>query len=479
MRAGFVNISRQLLIFVALATLPLFCMLNAQANQPAPSSNDDLQLKVWIDPDAGAVVSQQINLYIELATRHWFTGGTRIGAFEIDDAVVLRREKFAVNSTRIQDQQTWTVQLWTLTLYPQRAGDYVIPQIKLDIPVADENGEPSQRWLSTEPIMFSSVTPGPVQAELGSSSEASWVASTRLEVKESYNKASSELEVGDAIRRIIEFKSENIAAMMLPVLQFDSTPGLAIYQDPAKIEDKVNRGVYLASRTQVVTYVVEKAGYYTLPRLDVFWWDLTSQSLQREILAERIVSTKGASASLAIEDSVPQVAIKPVTKIAIGKIGLWLAGVLLVFIVWRWLRRRFGLGVSDKAESARLTELEQQYIEHCRLGHYSSAGDLLYQWLCRQLKILDHQSIELKRHDNSMRRWLASMNARHALKLFDHLMIVAHGDSLGSVKDHLKGLSNDPDKNMKSLETLPKEINRILNNTNIPSIDQQREFRLN
>jgi hypothetical protein len=156
-----------------------------------------------------------------------------------------------------------------------------------------------------------------------------------------------------------------------------------------------------------------------------------------------------------------------------------LAGVLLVFIVWRWLRRRFGLGVSDKAESARLTELEQQYIEHCRLGHYSSAGDLLYQWLCRQLKILDHQSIELKRHDNSMRRWLASMNARHALKLFDHLMIVAHGDSLGSVKDHLKGLSNDPDKNMKSLETLPKEINRILNNTNIPSIDQQREFRLN
>lgn len=477
--ADFVNISRQLLILVVLATLPLLCTLNAQANQPTPSSNDDLQLKVWIDPDAGPVVSQQINLYIELATRHWFTGGTRIGAFEIDDAVVLRREKFAVNSTRIQDQQTWTVQLWTLTLYPQRAGDYVIPQIKLEISVADESGEPSQRWLSTEPIMFSAVTPALVQAELGPSSEAFWVASTRLEVKESYDKTSSELKVGDAIRRIIEIKSENIAAMMLPVLQFDSTPGLAIYQDPAKIEDNVNRGVYLASRTQVVTYVVEKAGYYTLPRLDVFWWDLTSQSLQRETLAERIISTKGASASLAIEDSVPPAAIKLATKIAIGKIGLWLVAVLLVFIAWRWLRWRFGQGVSDKAESARLAELEQQYIEHCRLGHYSSAGDLLYQWLCRQLKILNNQSIELKRHDNSMRRWLASMNAGRALTMFDHLMIVAHGDSLGPAKGHLKGLSKDRGKDIVSLETLPKEIQRILNNINIPSVDQQNEFRLN
>ena len=462
-------------MFVVLAILPLFWTLNAQANQPAPSSNDDLQLRVWIDPAAGPVVSQQINLYIELATRQWFTGGTRIEAFEIDDAVVLRREQFAVNSTRIQDQQTWTVQLWALTLYPQRAGDYVIPQIKLEASVADENGEPSQRWLSTESIMFSAVTPGPVQAELGSSSEAFWVASTRLEVKESYDKASSELKVGDAIRRVIEFRSENIAAMMLPVLQFDSTPGLAIYQDPAKIEDKVNRGVYLASRTQVVTYVVEKAGYYILPRFEVFWWNLTNQSLQREILAERIISTKGASASLAIEDSVPQSVIKWATKIALGKIGLWLVAVLLVFIVWRWLRRRFGLGVSDKAESACLAALEQQYIEHCRLGHYSSAGDLLYQWLCRQLKILNHQSIELKRHDNSMRRWLASMDAGHALKLFDHLMIVAHGDSLELVK----GLSNDRGNDLKSLETLPKEIQRILSNIDISSIYKQSEFRLN
>ena len=467
----FVNIGRRYLIFIVLVNLQLFCTLYAQANEPPSSIVDDLQLKVWIDPEQGAVVSQQINLYIELATRHWFTGGTRIGAFEIDDVVVLRREKFAVNSTRIQDQQTWTVQLWSITLYPQRAGDYVIPQVELEISVADENGELSKRWLTTEPITFSASTPDLVRAELASSGESSWVASTRLEVKESYDKVSTDLKVGDAIRRTIELKSENIAAMMLPVLQFDSTVGLAIYQDPAKIEDKVNRGVYLASRTEVVTYVVEKAGFYTLPRLEVFWWDLIRQSLQRETLAERIISTKGASALVATEDFVPQSSIRSAKEIDIGRIAFWSTAVFFVFIVcWR-LRRRFGLGFWEQDKNGRLAQLQQQYIEHCRLGYYSSAGDLLYQWLYSQLEVLGHESIELKRHDNSMRRWLASADAEHALELFDSLMVVAHGDS--------QGLSKNRSTDLKTLETLPKEIKGILNRISISSIDERSEFRLN
>jgi hypothetical protein len=466
-----VNTSRRFLIFFVLVNLELFGMFNTQASQAPSTFNDDLRLKVWIDPEQSLVVSQQINLYIELATRHWFTGGTRIGAFEIDDAVVLRREKFAVNSTRIQDQQTWTAQLWTLTIYPQRAGDYVIPQIKLDISVADDNGESSRRLLTTEPIKFSAVTPAPVQAELGSNGGSSWVASTRLEIDERYDKASKNLKVGDAIRRTIKFESENIAAMMLPVLQFGSTPGLAIYQDPAKIEDKVNRGVYLASRTQVVTYVVEKAGYYTLPQLEVVWWNLSSNSLRREILAERIISTKGVSASLAIEGSVAQSSIKPTAKIDIGQIGRWLTAIFLVITALLWLRQRCGLNVLDRAKSVRLAELEKQYIEHCCLGCYSSAGDLLYQWLCAQLETHDQELIELKRHDNSIRRWLASKDAEHALVMFDNLMIVAHADS--------QALSKDPGTDIENLETLPKEIRGVLNTIKIPSIGDQSEFRLN
>jgi hypothetical protein len=470
-----VNISRRFLIFFVLVILPVFGTLQAQASQAPSTFNDDLRLKVWIDPEQSPVVLQQINLYIELATRHWFTGGTRIGAFEIDDAVVLRREKFAVNSTRIQDQQTWTAQLWSLTVYPQRAGDYVIPQIKLEISVADDNGEPSKRLLTTEPIKFSAVTPAPVQAALGSNGDSSWVASTRLEVDERYDKASKNLKVGDAIRRTINFESENIAAMMLPVLQFDSTPGLAIYQDPARIEDKVNRGVYLASRTQVVTYVVEKAGYYTLPQLEVVWWDLNSQSLRREILAERIISTKGASASVVIEASVPQSSIKPTTKIDIGKIGRWLTAIFLVITALLWLRRRCGLNALDRANSVRLAELENQYIEHCRLGRYSSAGDLLYQWLCAQLETHDQQSIELKRHDNSIRRWLTSKDAEHALAMFDNLMIVAHADS----QAYSKGLTTGPGIDIENLETLSKEIRGILNIIKITSMSDQGDFRLN
>lgn len=471
MKMDCLRMGTRLVIFVVLLNLLNFSTANAQTNEISSSSNDKVQLKVWIDPEDDPIVSQQINLYIELARLHWLTGGTRIGAVEIDDAVVLRREKFAVNSTRIQNQQTWTVQLWTLTIYPQRAGKYVIPEIELEISVADKNGEPSKRLITTEPIMFSAVTPNQVLDELGSGGELSWVASTRLEVKESYDKASTELKIGDSVKRTIEFKSENVAAMMLPVLRFDSTPGLAIYQDPSKIEDKVNRGSYLASRTEVVTYVVEKAGYYTLPELEVFWWDLTSQSLARETFGERVISTKGATASAVVEEAVRELASKQAIDIDIRKIWVLLAAVFFASIGLWWLTKRFSLSVWGNGESGRLSKLEQQYIEHCRLGHYSYAGDLLYQWLYGQLETLDQAAIKLNCNDNSIRRWLGSMDAEHALKLFDNLMIVAHSQAHGQARDQ--------NTDIEDLEMLPKEIKNILNTIKLPSTNDTSEFRLN
>ena len=299
----------------------------------------------------------------------------------------------------------------------------------------------------------------------------SWVASTRLEVKESYDKASTELKIGDSVKRTIEFKSENVAAMMLPVLRFDSTPGLAIYQDPSKIEDKVNRGSYLASRTEVVTYVVEKAGYYTLPELEVFWWDLTSQSLARETFGERVISTKGATASAVVEEAVRELASKQAIDIDIRKIWVLLAAVFFASIGLWWLTKRFSLSVWGNGESGRLSKLEQQYIEHCRLGHYSYAGDLLYQWLYGQLETLDQAAIKLNCNDNSIRRWLGSMDAEQALKLFDNLMIVAHSQAHGQARDQ--------NTDIEDLEMLPKEIKNILNTIKLPSTNATSEFRLN
>ena len=88
---------------------------------------DKVRIKTWIEPLENIIARQRVNLQIEIATDNRFSGGTRIGVPDVKDAIVLQREKFAVNSTRNEGGRNWAVQQWTLVVYPQRDGMFEIP----------------------------------------------------------------------------------------------------------------------------------------------------------------------------------------------------------------------------------------------------------------------------------------------------------------------------------------------------------------
>ena len=58
---------------------------------------DKLRMQTWIEPGENIVARQRVNLQIEISTANRFTSGTKIGAFEVKDAIVLQRERFAVD----------------------------------------------------------------------------------------------------------------------------------------------------------------------------------------------------------------------------------------------------------------------------------------------------------------------------------------------------------------------------------------------
>ena len=117
---------------IMLAVLMVFVCVSVSADTIAMLQQENkLRIKAWLEPEDNIIARQQVNLQIEVATDKWFSGGTRIGRFEIKDAIVMQREKFAVNSTRIDGDRSWTVQQWTLVVYPQREGLFEIPVISL------------------------------------------------------------------------------------------------------------------------------------------------------------------------------------------------------------------------------------------------------------------------------------------------------------------------------------------------------------
>ncbi len=139
-------------------------------------------------------------MQIEVATDRWFSGSTRIGRLEIADAIVLQHEKFAVNSTRNEDGKSWAVQLWTQAVYLLHAGMFDVPAIPLQLSVAGEGEELEAIVGEMSTPAFSFITTIPEQI----AAEDNWIASSRFEINESFDKATNALAPGDALVRTIK-----------------------------------------------------------------------------------------------------------------------------------------------------------------------------------------------------------------------------------------------------------------------------------
>lgn len=139
--------------------------------------------------------------------------------------------------------------------------------------------------------------------------------------------------MGDAFEREIVFEAADLMAMMLPTFTPEKLSGLAVYPLPPALGNSNNRGQMRASRSQRVSYVVEKEGQYLLPARDFFWWDTSRAELQVLSLPATTI-TVGAGAALETDGAGSAVSIAP-REIFMA------AGGLALLVISLWLARRY------------------------------------------------------------------------------------------------------------------------------------------
>ncbi|MBE9568242.1 MAG: BatD family protein [Proteobacteria bacterium] len=367
-----------------LGVMMVLVCISASANTIAELLEaDKVRVRAWLEPEENIIARQQIYLQIEVATDKWFSSGTRIGRFEIKDAIVMQREKFAVNSTRTDGDKSWTVQQWTLVVYPQRDGLFEIPAIPLQLSVAGDGIESIIGEANTQPMSFETMIPEQIISGQ-MQDKKSWIASNRFDVEESFNRSTEELVPGDALVRTLTFSADNLPAMMLPEVEVESLEGIAVYRKPPQLTDKVNRGDYIAERTEVITYVFEKPGEYLLPRQVYHWWNLETRSLESIELEEHALKISGmgngadpAQQTSTLTDRNRLVELMPLFKVA---------GVVLLAVIAAWFAMcKFvnGSGTVSSAKHEQLSEvaLRKQFENACANNDYEKAIGIFYRWL--------------------------------------------------------------------------------------------------
>ncbi|MCL6416448.1 BatD family protein [Aestuariirhabdus sp. Z084] len=362
-----------------------------------------VQLRRWIDPADRIAVSQQLTLTIEISTNRWFAGGTRIGTIEVDGAVVLQREKFAVNSSRQVDGASWAVQQWAITLYPQREGRFQVPAIAVNISIAGENQQRIEGVIQTQPLNFLAVTPDAM------ADRAAWIAVPSLSIDDRFDRELSDLQPGDAVRRTLRIRAEDTAAMMLLPASTLRVEGVANYPRAPRLTDRVNRGEYLAERVETIDYLIERDGRFEVPALSFYWWNTQRGQAERiELPAQHLQTGTAASPDTSPPDALFRGYALPAATLAI--LALITS---IVIILYRRYRR-----AARRPSRARLL---RQCVNACRAEDYRLATRLLYHWL-------DHADQGPYEVPRTLRSQLQQCSSRELQALFEQLMTRTFAD---------------------------------------------------
>ena len=281
-----------------------------------------LQIGSSLSPETGIVPGQRVKLTLEIATDTWFTGGTRISIPEVPGLVILQTEQFASNASETRNGQSWVIQRWTLDVFPQRAGDFTIGRVPLQVQVnAGEDGNIAGE-VHSPPLQFSvSVPESLAQA-------THWVAAPAFSVSQSFDRSLEGLVVGDAFEHEVKFEASDVLAMMLPSYDPQKQPGLAAYPSPPSLDNSNNRGQNLASRRVRISYVVEQPGQYLLPARDYYWWNTQTGKLELLTLPQTRIEVAGSAAEQHTAPSRPAVTPRQWLLIA-ACLTLLVGGVLL------------------------------------------------------------------------------------------------------------------------------------------------------
>ena len=249
----------------------MLCVLASALCQAWDYDTPSLKVR-WVWPQQEAMLSEQREVYIELATPNWFTEAARFD-LPLDDKVLwLQPQSFAINTNINIDNTRWQLQRWPLMLLMRKLGIYEGAQLTLDVEVANGDQSIQHKVVLTSPKL-----------QIVAPIEDTFLAD-RLSIERRLEMP-AELSVGDTVSITYDLQAEGLLAMFLPTLQpeFSGTASYTIYAGLPSINNVQHRGQMQSSRTQRFDIVITKLGDLRLLAQNVAW--LSRQDRQQQVIS--------------------------------------------------------------------------------------------------------------------------------------------------------------------------------------------------
>lgn len=234
-------------------------------------------LRTQLEPSNQVLVGQPVRLRVDVLVTTWLTRAPVYPNLEIPGALAVLPEERPANLTERFEGRSWFGLSRSYLIYPQEPREYKIPPAEI---VVHYGQAENPARLTLDPHSFRARIPDEARGL------DYFIATTQLRLRQQLDRDLTGLKVGDSIQRVIQMEAEGTFAMFLPPVDFEVEKGLSVYPDPPKISDRSDNrlGFLGGERQESATYVIQEAGEYTLPSIQVYWWDLNSNRMRQEVL---------------------------------------------------------------------------------------------------------------------------------------------------------------------------------------------------
>ncbi len=232
-------------------------------------------IRAHLEPATGVLVDQPVRLVVSIYVPNYFTGSPDFPEFEMENAIVVLPQDRPENSNTEVNGVRYAGITETYVLYPQQAGEFHLPPAQVTVPYAAAPPKTTTASVRFPALSFRAEVPAAAR-DLDY-----FLPTTSLTVQQRWSSPLQGVRAGDSIERTITVTATKMQAMLIPPLPMDPPDGIRLYPEEPVVQDqKTSRGDFVyGRRIQAAKYFIQREGDYTLPPIELKWWNLSTHRL--------------------------------------------------------------------------------------------------------------------------------------------------------------------------------------------------------
>lgn len=374
-------------------SLPITVLVTKKITPTNSNKNEDIFLAVEATPERPYVQSQ-ILYTLRLYRRVQITQAS-LSEPTMEDAIVEKLGEDKNYNTEINGI-AYVVTERKYAIFPQKSGIATIEPLVLQAKVVTSarsrfNGffnNPATRTkhMTSEPIIMD------VLAVPDDYSNKLWIPSEQLYVEEKWSGDTLNMKVGEPLTRTLTILSKGSTVAQLPeLLDEKETANLKTYPDQPSLKEQKKEDGLIAFREEKIAYIPSKPGSYTIPAIEIPWFNTKTQEMEIASIPERTVTA--ISTAIETTDPINQTPVsanneKPevVIQKVENKVWMWVSLALalgwLITVILIFIRRvkPAQKEITVNPDEINLKESVKRLKKACAENNELAAKDALLAW---------------------------------------------------------------------------------------------------